>query len=159
VGRRNRDPATLSDVDALARLLDGALADKPQIGRALLGALLVEAETPPVRPNVLGAIREALMRLIENVGATHLAAELGSGIDAVLRNAPLPHVEADPQERYSLGPRAVQIVVRLRYEFGLPVPSVHRHLHDSWGFGSRMPHDQLRRAIILVPPPARPRRR
>ena len=148
---------------ALERLLLQFTSDEKGTSTALLNALLVETDAPPVRPWIVQAIRDALISSVSVDSAVRR--EVMHRVDVLISAAsPLPSDEgpvkgcdAGRTVYYSLAGDAREMVAYLRFSLGLSVRFVHRHFRDR--LGASIPSDALLGCIAKVTRPATARAR
>lgn len=141
----------LSDLAAVERSLGKHLADKPVLAKALLNALLAAAETLPPCPEVVAALKRALIDLVTSA-ATGSTTRFASRLEKLISNdaGVVSRWSAEPErrERYTIGPRTVGLVLHLRNDLGVSDLLIHRHLDRHCGYTASMPEDSLLRSII-----------
>jgi hypothetical protein len=121
----------ISELAAVERLLRRHLAaDKPILTKALLNALLAEAEAPPVRVEIVEGIGRVLQDLLLSSGAEKAAKKLPGLLEqltvasSMMACAPL---DDDPYgvPRHALGKNLTKLIKHLRKNLGCSVCAVH----------------------------------
>jgi hypothetical protein len=142
----------LSDLAAMERLLGKHLADRP-LAKAMLNALLAAVETLPPCPEVVAALKRALMDLLTSTAGASTATRFASRLDNLISSAldAASRWSTDNPEhwqRYSIGPRTIALVQHLRNDTGLSDLMIYRHLERHYGYTANMPEEALLRSII-----------
>jgi hypothetical protein len=153
----------LAAIAALERTLARRLTERSAQCGALLNALAAHVEPPGADARVVENLVSALRALLEGCGVDPRQGDVDKKLDALVHARPVwpaPPTPTDddpePLPAFSLGPNAIAEVAYLRYQLGLSVAYVHRHL--SQHMGMRMPPDDLLRCIAQAVPPSSSRR-
>jgi hypothetical protein len=150
----------LAAIAALERTLARRLPERSAQWGALLNALAAQVEPPGANAGVVDHVVGALHALLDGCGVDPRQGDVDKKLDALAHARPAwpaPPAPTDddpePMPAFSLGPNAIAEVTYLRYQLGMSVAYVHRHL--SHHVGVRMPAEDLLRCVAGATPPSR----